>query len=44
MPAPLSYYFSYGDVKVVEYLVTEANCDVNSENNKGETPLDIARR
>ena len=43
-----SYHFNYSaddeSVKVVEYLVKETNCDVNSETNSGKTPLDIARR
>ena len=31
-----------GNLRIVRYLTTEANCDVNTGNSEGWTPLHIA--
>ena len=39
-----SCHFRNGKLDVVEYLITKTNCDVNTKEKDGNTPLDLARR
>ena len=38
-----SCHLRQGYLEVVKYLLNETTADVNSKNNYGETPLDLAR-
>ena len=37
------HHFSFGRLKVVEYLTTEASANLQCKTNDGKTPLDLAR-
>ena len=38
-----SCHLRWGELEVVKYLVNETTADVNSKDNDGDTPLDLAR-
>ena len=39
----ISLFYSYGKLKIVDYLVKETSANIYDKDKRGRTPLDLAR-